>query len=652
MNSRLKKLLLFAFTVSVLTAITVFSVSAKTVTKDKLVYEITKKTATLIECKSNAKKIKVPSKVGKYKVTAIGDWAFSGRKKLQSVELPKTVTKIGEAAFNECTSLKKIVIPSKVTKIGSAAFWYCTSLEKAVIPASVTKIGKNAFEGCEKLTAYVVKGSKGEAYIKKQKDIKLGYRYMTSLSLDADEVVLDAGDTYGLTAVKKPKKLYNSKVTFSSSNKKVATVSSKGVITAKAKGTAVITCKAKDGSGKKAVCTVTVKAKKTKNAVSPLPAAPSAVKGLKITSATDGSLSLSWSKASNASGYKIYLYDSAKKTYTYKWSTTALKADITGLSPNREYTLALKAYTKNKYGSTDSTSYSASVKGKTLPAAVSVITAERELIYPDGLTLSWDRVEGAQGYNLYIYSKEKKAYVLCESTSELSAEITGLKPDTAYHFRIKTYSGTDKTEGSFSRTFTFTTGYLPATAQQAAEDFIGALSATKGLTGDFEAKVRFSVSDVDTESDEAYEAVDALGYSGSFLFYSFEKGVCEENGQALTVSELIYPDGITYADMEKGSLAYGESGSGYTVSFALKPSEAGAAAPLTDIYELREKVDGFVLQSLEVISDEDNKPTVQSKITDGALEYLMVRVPVKMAFYLSGERHEVSFTLSQQYFIG
>lgn len=644
MNSRIKKSLLFAFTVSVLTVLTVFSVSAKTVTKNKLVYEVTKKTATLIECKSNAKEIKVPSKVGKYKVTAIGEWAFSGKKKLKSVELPKTVTKIGEAAFNECTALKKIVIPSKVTRISSSAFWYCTNLEKAVIPASVTKFGKYVFEGCDKLTAYVVKGSKGESYIKKQKSIKLGYRYMTSLKLDEEEVILNAGDTLKLGVTKKPKTLYNSKVTFSSSNKKVATVSSKGVITAKAKGTAVITCKAKDGSGKKAVCTVTVKAKKAKKAVSLLPSAPSAVTGLKVSSVSDSSVSLSWNKVNGATAYKIYLYDTADKTYTYKWATSALKADITGLTANRDYFFTVKAYTKNKYGSTDSTSYSSFAKGRTLPGRVESVTADKELIYPDEMTLSWSKVDGAEGYNLYMYSREKKDYVLLESTEGLTARITELRPDTDCHFRIKTYSGAGKTEGAFSRTFTFTTEYIPATAQQAAEDFISALSATKKRTDISAVTTRFSATDFDTDSAEAQSVIDALAFSETG-FYTFG------DGQALSVSDVIYPYGkesdLTYADMKKDSLSFRESGSGYTVNFTVSASQVKDIAQLTDISELREKVPGFVLCSYET-----QDAAVQSKITDGVLEYLMVRVPVEMTFYIEGEKQAVSFTLSQQYFIG
>ncbi len=650
MNGKTKKSLLFAFMVLLLTVMTVFSVSAKTVTKNKLVYEVSKKTATLVECKSNAKKIKVPSKVGKYKVTAIGEWAFSGRKKLQSVELPKTVTKIGEAAFNECPSLKKIVIPSKVTRISSSAFWYCTNLQTVVIPKSVTKFGENVFEGCDKLTVYVVKGSKAEKYVKKQNNVTLGYRYMTSLAFDADTVMLEEEDTYKLNVTKKPKKLYNSKVSFSSGNEKVATVSSKGVVTAVGEGSTVITCKAKDGSGKKAVCTVTVSAKKADKAVSTVPKAPSQVTGLKISAVSDSSVSLSWNKVSGATGYKIYLYNSAAKTYTYRLAVSSASAEIKGLEAYKDYSFAVKAYTKNYYSSAESGSYSSVTSVKTLPGRVKGITAADELIYPDSMTLFWNAVEGADGYNLYIYSKSEKDYVLYESTDKLSCEITGLKAGNDYRFRIKTFSGENKTEGSFSETFTFTTDYLPATAPEAVEGFISALSSTKKLDTSFGFVTRFTVSDFSYEGETVQSVIDYLGQKETQM-YVFENGLAEnENAERVSLNELIYPFGeestFAYVDTVKDSVSFGENGYGYTVSFRVSADEADKIAFVTDTEKLRETVPGLVLYSYETGESE-----IDAKVVEGTLSYLQVKVPVKLAFIYDGEKYEISYRISQDYFI-
>ena len=84
-------------------------------------------------------------------VTEIGELAFSGCTRLQSIVIPDSVTLIGELAFSDCTNLQSIVIPDSVTEIGESAFSGCTSLQSIVIPDSVTEIGWSAFWGCTSL---------------------------------------------------------------------------------------------------------------------------------------------------------------------------------------------------------------------------------------------------------------------------------------------------------------------------------------------------------------------------------------------------------------------------------------------------------------------------------------------------------------------
>ena len=79
------------------------------------------------------------------------------------------------------------------------------------------------------------------------------------IKLNKSSITIYVGDTYSLKATVSPSNASNKKVTWSSSNKKVATVSSSGKVTAKKAGKVTITVKAKDGSGKKATCKVTVK---------------------------------------------------------------------------------------------------------------------------------------------------------------------------------------------------------------------------------------------------------------------------------------------------------------------------------------------------------------------------------------------------------
>jgi len=80
-----------------------------------------------------------------------------------------------------------------------------------------------------------------------------------SIKLNKKKITLKRKQSIKLKATIKPKNATNKKIKWTSSNKKVVKVNSKGKITALRKGRAKIYAKAKDGSGKKVVCIVTVK---------------------------------------------------------------------------------------------------------------------------------------------------------------------------------------------------------------------------------------------------------------------------------------------------------------------------------------------------------------------------------------------------------
>ena len=80
---------------------------------------------------------------------------------------------------------------------------------------------------------------------------------VTSISLNKKDVTLEKGESTRLSAKVIPKKARNKSLTWTSSNKKVVTVSSRGVVKAIGKGKATITVATKDGQ-KKATCKVEV----------------------------------------------------------------------------------------------------------------------------------------------------------------------------------------------------------------------------------------------------------------------------------------------------------------------------------------------------------------------------------------------------------
>ena len=91
-------------------------------------------------------------------VTSLGKYAFCGCFKLMSFTFPDGVTSIEMAAFGSCAELTSITIPNLVTNIGNYAFYNCKELTSVAIPDNVAYIGDHAFESCSGLTTVTIPG--------------------------------------------------------------------------------------------------------------------------------------------------------------------------------------------------------------------------------------------------------------------------------------------------------------------------------------------------------------------------------------------------------------------------------------------------------------------------------------------------------------
>ena len=88
-------------------------------------------------------------------VTKIGNYAFEGRRAIETIVIPNTVTIIGKDAFHGC-NLASIIIPNSVTSIDDLAFEYCKKLTSLTIPENVTHIGNYVIRFSSNITSLTV----------------------------------------------------------------------------------------------------------------------------------------------------------------------------------------------------------------------------------------------------------------------------------------------------------------------------------------------------------------------------------------------------------------------------------------------------------------------------------------------------------------
>lgn len=97
---------------------------------------------TITEFRGSGTVVRIPSQIGRRRVTGIADRAFQGRG-LTSVSIPSSVTWIGHDAFRN-NRLTNVAIPSGITSIGRGAF-HNNQIHNVIIPDSVVTIWEHAF---------------------------------------------------------------------------------------------------------------------------------------------------------------------------------------------------------------------------------------------------------------------------------------------------------------------------------------------------------------------------------------------------------------------------------------------------------------------------------------------------------------------------
>lgn len=186
------------------------------------------------------------------------------------------------------------------------------------------------------------------------------------------------------------------------------------------------------------------------------------VTGVSTKSATTSSVTLKWKKTADISGYVVYRYDSAKKKYVKQATVKKTGTSFTAkkLSAGKSYKYQIRTYktVNGKKVYSGAVTYTAVTK----PAKVKISSLTQDTIeyrtdkgflsYYAVITLKWNKVSGATGYQVYLYDNTAGKYEKVSDTKGTSYKPKDIASYQMYKYKVRAYKtvGGKKSYGSFS----------------------------------------------------------------------------------------------------------------------------------------------------------------------------------------------------------
>ena len=451
-------------------------------------------------------------------VTDIKDCAFTYCDSLKTVELGESVQTIGYAAFQGCTSLKSILFPASVTDIASCAFDGCSALHEAYFIGNAPQMGETVFSGCaDGLLVYHMSASTGFSNPWNGCPVAaFDPNSIYTVAFNMNEAPGTPPQTQrvykGVRATLPERPSFEGKVFggwFLDSACSLAWDFNMPVVAdltlyASWTGSFYVSILADDGGFAQGSGMYAYKSQAT------LSATPSA--GCRFTGWREGSkngklvstdpmlsfrvsenrtlyagfaaigtpsvlvasagytsLKISWNAVDGVFGYEVWRSTSLSGTYSKIGSASGTSFSDIGLCTNAAYYYKVGAYcvstTATTYGSLSAPTCAVPVPG----APESVHAAATRY---DCIALSWSKVDGANGYQIFRSYKQDGSYALFKTISALSLADKSLKTGTAYYYKIRAYRtiGKAKVYGDYSA-IAYTTPLLSCVSSASASAY-------------------------------------------------------------------------------------------------------------------------------------------------------------------------------------
>lgn len=165
---------------------------------------------------------------------------------------------------------------------------------------------------------------------------------------------------------------------------------------------------------------------------------PKKVSGLKNKSTSTTSATITWTKATGASGYELYKYNTSKKKWEKVTTTSKNSYTIKNLKAGTQYKLKVRAYktiSKKKYYG----SYSSTLTLTTKPSSTQITSLTTK---SKKATLKWNKVSNASGYEVYMATSKSGKYSKISTITKaktVSYTKSKLTKNKTYYFKVRAY---------------------------------------------------------------------------------------------------------------------------------------------------------------------------------------------------------------------
>lgn len=161
------------------------------------------------------------------------------------------------------------------------------------------------------------------------------------------------------------------------------------------------------------------------------------VTGVKVASAGTTKIKVSWKKQSAVTGYQIY--DSKNKKVAQVKGSSKTSYTISGLTAGKTYSYKVRTYVI-KGGKTYYSAFTALKKTATKPEAPAVTVKSTK---SKQAVISWKKVSGASGYEIYRSTKKSSGYKKSATTTKRTYTNKKLTANKKYYYKVRAYRTVD-----------------------------------------------------------------------------------------------------------------------------------------------------------------------------------------------------------------